>query len=300
VNIRERVSSLDGSMNIESTPGKGTTLHARIPLLLPAEMQQKQEQQEQKARERASQVRASLYLRSSMAIFTLLVSLIDIDLGLFMAGVPQSRKEVALLILCFCLFLLFYSLISARIANVRLMAYRGKKDREACMLRLQEYQGWSASLRLALFSSWHFMLWGWYLLREVTDGQGEGLFLIGAGLILVLVLFVQRHLKRAQDACYSLLTQRELKVALMQRLKTFRLRVILVLCIAISLAVNGPFVLFTSALLWRLLAASFLFAFIIQCLCLSIDAWQFQRWRKVLLATEREAYAPDGKGGMHG
>lgn len=298
-NIRERVSSLDGHVNIESAPGKGTMLRAQIPLLLPAEMQQQQERLEQKARDRATRVRASLQLRSSMAIFTMLVLLIDIDLGLFMTGVPQTRKEVALLILCFCVFLMFYGLISARVANARLAAYRGKKDREVCALRLQEHQGWSASLRLALFSSWHLVLWGWYLLRGVTDWQVEGLFLIGAALILVLVLFIQQRLKKAQDACYSLLTQRELKGAIRQRLKSLRLRVILTLCIAMSLVVNGPLIFFTPVLLWRLLAASFLFAFVIQCLCLVIDTWQLQPWRKALLAAERGAHAPDGEGGMH-
>ncbi len=298
-NIRERVGSLDGSMNIESAPGKGTMLRVQIPLLLPAEMKQQQEQQEQKARDCATRVRASLQIRSSMAIFTMLVLLIDIDLGLFMTGVPQPRKEVALLILCFCLFLMFYGLVSARVANARLLAYRGKKDREASALRLQEHQGWGASLRLTLFSSWHLILWGWYLLRGVTNWQVEGLFLTGAALILVLVLFIQRRIKKAQDACYSLLTQRELKGAIRQRLKTLRLRVILALCIAISLAVNGPLMLFTPFLLWRLLAASFLFAFAIQCLCLGIDTWWLQPWRKVLLVAEREERASDGKGGTY-
>lgn len=297
-NIRERVSSLDGSVKIESAPGKGTTLRAQIPLLLSAEMKQQQEQQEQRARDRAAQVRASLQLRSSMAIFTMLVMLIDIDLGLFMTGVPQTRKEVALLILCFCLFLMFYGLISARFANMRLMAYRGKDDREASALRLQEYQGWSASLRLALFASWHLVFWGWYLLRGVIDWQVEGLFLSAAGLILVLVLFLQRQAKKAQDICYSLLTYRELKGTLRQRVKTLRLRVILVLCIALSFVVNGPFILFTTVLLWRLLAASFLFAFILQCLCLVIDMWQLRLWRKALLAAERgESAFDNGNGG---
>lgn len=297
--IRERVNSLGGSVKIESAPGKGTTLRATIPLLLPAEMKQQQEQQEQKAKDQVAQVRSSLQLRSSMAIFTMLVMLIDIDLGLFMTGAPQARKEVALLILCFCLSLMFYSLIRARVANIRLMAYRGKKDRETCALRLQEHQGWGASLRLALFSAWHLVFWGWHLLRGAIDWQVEGLFLLAAGLLLVFVLFLQRRTKRAQDACYSLLTYRELQGVLRQRVKTLRLRVILVLCVALSLVVNGPLILFTPVLLWRLLAASFLFAFIIQCLCLVIDTWQLRPWRKALLAEREESASGDGEGGMH-
>jgi len=59
------------------------------------------------------------------------------------------------------------------------------------------------------------------------------------------------------------------------------------LCIAISLTVNGALPFFSAILLGRLLAYNFLFADSIQCLCLIIDAWQLQPWRKVILTTAR-------------
>lgn len=285
--MRERVHNLHGTATIESAPGHGTTLHTQIPLLLPSEIRQRQEQQEQKVQNGAAQARAGLQLRSTMAVFTLLVILIDIDLGLFMPGVSQTSKEFVLSILGFCLFLMFYGLVSTRVANSRLALYRGKNDREVCALRFQEHRGWTASLRLALFSSWHIVLWCWPVFLGMASWQVASGFLVGAGLILALVLFEQRRLKFAQDTYYSLLASQTLKRTVERHRNMLRIRVILTLCIAISLSVNGPMPFFSSSLLPRLLADTFLFAFSIQCLCLLIDTWQLQPWRRVIATTAR-------------
>lgn len=281
-NIMERARGLDGVAEIESAPGRGTTVHVQIPLLLPAGLQQEQERREQKARELAASARVGLQLRSTMAVFTLLVLLIDIDLGLFTSDVPESRKELVFFILIFCLCMMFYGLVRARFANARLKTYRGSQDREPGSLRLREQQGWVASLRLALFSSWHVVVWTWRLFQGFAHWQVAGGLLVAAGLILALVLLVQDRLKSAQESYYRLLPVRALKRELTQRVKMLRIRLMLALCIAISFFAHGLAVFFAPVLPWQWLAYSFLFAFFIQCLCLVLDFWRLRPWRRLV------------------
>src|SRR6185437_4878797 len=196
---------------------------------------------------------------------------------------------LVLIILGFCLFLMFYGLTSARLALARLKTYRGVQDREISALRLQERLGWCASLRLTLFSSWHLVLWIWRVFWPTEIWKIEGCLLFGAGLFLALILFEQRRLKHAQDSYYHQLSSRVLKVTVVQRWKMIRIRVMLALCVAVSFVVNGFLPLFSPVLLLRWLDYSFLFAFAVQLLCIIIDTWQLRAWRKLALAV-----APEG------
>lgn len=287
-NIEERARALDGVVKIESAPDRGTTIRVQIPLLLPAEVQQGQERREQKARDLAASARVGLQLRSTMAIFTILVLLIDVDLGLFTSGVPASRRELVLFVLIFCLCMMFYGLIHARVASAHLKVYRGAQDREVSALRLQEHTGWAASLRLALFASWHLVVWSWRLFQDTARWEVAGGFLVSAGLVLALVLFVQSRLKDAQENYYNLLPARTLKREVAQRVKKLRIRTILALCIVISLFAHGLGPLFAPVLLWQWLAYSFFYAFFIHCLCVVIDFWRLRPWRKLVATVARE------------
>ncbi len=171
-NIQERVRTLDGIAEIESSPGNGTTIRVYIPLLLPAEIRQWQEQQEQKARNMAARARAGLQLRSTVALSTLLVLVIDI--ALFPTSTLENRKGLVLLMLGCCLLMMFYSLISTRRAIAQLTVCRGEKDREVCALRLQEHIGRTGSLRVALFSPWHIVFWIWRLSLHQVNWLVEG------------------------------------------------------------------------------------------------------------------------------
>jgi histidine kinase/histidine kinase/DNA gyrase B/HSP90-like ATPase len=284
-NIQERAHSLHGSAEIESAPGNGTSIHVRIPLFLPAEVQQERERREQEERALATSAGAGLQLRSTTAIFTLLVLLIDI--AQFTTNAPANRKELALFMLGFCLFFMFYGLVSAHVALARLRMRRGAQDREYRSLLLQERIGWAASLRLALFASWHIVAWIWRLFLNTENWKAEGCILLIAVLALVLMLFVQYQLKEAQDSYYHLLSGRALKLAVAQRWSKLRLRIILTLCITMSLFVNGFTLFFLPVLLWQWLAYSFFFAFVIQLLSIVIDAWLLHPWRKLARAVTR-------------
>ncbi|HVU67371.1 MAG TPA: sensor histidine kinase [Ktedonobacteraceae bacterium] len=280
--MQERAGALDGLVRVESQPGQGTTVHVSIPLFLPAEIKQQQEQREQEARELAARAHTGLYLRSTMAIFTLLVLLIDI--AQFTTNVPASAKEVVLLILGFCLFLMYYGLFSTRLALTRLRTKRAPGDRETGSLLLQEHQGWSASLRLTLFGSWHLVLWGWHWFPPQTYGWLEGGLALGAFLVLVLLLFEQWCIKRTQDRYYPLLSEMALRRVLRQRWRTARLRLILIICVVLSFVVNGALFTFPAVPLWQWLMYSFFFALCMQCLCLALDVWQLQPWRALARA----------------
>ncbi len=285
--MQERASALDGAASVESVPGQGTTIQVHIPLFLPAEIKQQQEQREQEAQELAARVHSGLHLRSTMSIFTLLVLLID--LAQFTTNVPASGKEVVLLILAFCLFLMYYGLVSAHLALARLRTRRAATDRETNGLLLQQHQGWSASVRLTVFGSWHLVAWGWRWFPPRLHGWLEGGLTFGALLVLVLLLCEQRRIKQAQDRFYPLLSEMALPRALRQREKTLRLRVILSICVAISFVLNGALFAVPRLPLWQWLANSFFFAFSMQCLCLALDIWQLRPWRKLVRAVTRGA-----------
>lgn len=277
-NIEERAQNLDGTMEIQSHPGRGTSIYVKIPLFLSLDIKQKQEE---KAQEKVAQARAGLHLRSTLAIFTMLVLLIDIDLGLFTPGVSEGKREVVLLLLIFCVGMMFYGIASAHLAVRRLIKYRGEKDRQTGALRLQVHQGWTASLRLALFSSWHIVFWVGYHSLNAVNWQITSGFLLGAGLILALILFAQDRLKVARDSYYRLLTGKALKLAIAQPWRGLRLRIIVILCLAVALSVHSNLLFFSPVMLWQWLTYSFFFAFFIQCLCLIIDAWQLRSWLKL-------------------
>jgi two-component sensor histidine kinase len=279
-NIQERALALDGTVQIKSTPGQGTDLRVSIPLFLPLDAKQ---EQKQKARERAASARAGLQLRSTLSIFTMLALFIDVDLGLFSPGIPDIRRQFVLWMLIFCLALMFYGQISAHIAVTRLRKYRSSEDHETGELRLQVHQNWSASLRLALFSSWHIVFWIWRFSLNAAGWQVTGTFLLSAALILVLILFVQNRLKRVRDNYYHQLKGKALKLAVSHPWRQLRVRVIIVICLAIVLSIHSSLLFFAPVTLWQWIAYSFLFAFFIQCLCLVIDAWELRSWRKLSL-----------------
>jgi signal transduction histidine kinase len=277
-NIQERAHRLNGTTQIESVPGKGTTIRVQIPLLLSSEARQQQELQEQQAQSILARALGGLQLRATMALFTLLVLVIDV--GLLTTRASANKRELAVIILGFCLFLLFYGLISAHFSITRASHYRGTEDREVRSLRLQEYRGWVASLRLLLLSSWHIVPWVLYWPLFLARWQRGGLLLLGAEVYLALILFMHYQIKHAQDRYYSLLSGNSLMREIAQRRRDFRWRIMLYLCACISLFLNGLLPSFMPVTLGQWLIDCFFYAIFILFMGLVIDMVQLQPWKK--------------------
>jgi hypothetical protein len=80
-----------------------------------------------------------------------------------------------------------------------------------------------------------------------------------------------------------------LRRALRQRWRTLRLRVILSICVVLSFIVNGALFAFPSVPLWQWLEYSLFFSLFMQCLCIVLDVWQLQPWRKLVKVATRGA-----------
>jgi signal transduction histidine kinase len=277
-NIQERVQSLDGTFKIESEAGKGTTLHVQIPLLLAPETREQQEQEEYTIQKTIEQAHGGLQLRSMIAAFT--VVLLITNLGLVVLRTSLTMKELFVLILCFCILLMLYGLVSAQLAIVRLKHYQGKDDRRFQALSLQLHLGWASFFRLFFFVSWVIMFWGLYLLRARVQWWDLGLVVM-AGSVLTLLLLESQLAKLAQDRYYPLLSHVLLGWEMRHRWRDIRLRGILCLCLGITLLGNNPLSFLIPITIWQWLLDYLLFSFLVIGVGIIVDIRRLQPWRKL-------------------
>jgi hypothetical protein len=279
-NIQERVRSLNGTAQIESEPGKGTTIHVLIPLLLTPEIKQQQEQDEYEAQRSIARAQGGLQLNGTIATF-MLVALIT-NLGLFVARASIQLEDLFLIILGLGLILMCYGITSAHLAIMSLKHYRDAEDRLIHALSLQVHLGWEVFLRMLLFASWQILLWGLVLLRPAAWWEIGLFFLVLAGSIVTLLGLENGRAKRAQDRYYSLLSRSILRGEIRYRRRSLRLRVILYLCLSITLVLNRSIPFFTPITPWQWLRDYILFTFLVLCIGLMIDIRQLQPWRKLV------------------
>ncbi|HTK07280.1 MAG TPA: sensor histidine kinase [Ktedonobacteraceae bacterium] len=277
-NIQERALSLDGSAKIESEIGKGTILHIQLPLTLLPETRQEQEQEEYEAQRMVARAHGGLQLHSTILAFTLVV--LVTNLGLFAARISTGTKELFMLILGLCVFLMCYGLISAHLAIARLKQYRDEGDRGLRELSLKMHFGWVSFLRTFFFVSWQFLLWELTLLWQIPWWACGLLFLLVAGSITIPLLLERRQARHAQNRYYPLLSGTLLRWEIHDRWRSLRLRIILSLCFAITLLLNHTMPFLLPVMPWQWLVDYVLFAFFILGIGIVIDIRELRRWGK--------------------
>ena len=282
-NIQERVKGLDGTIQIESELGKGTTLHIQIPLLLSSEAKQQQEQEEYEAQRLVEQAYGGLQLRATISIFALVA--IITGLGLVAVRASATMKDLFSLVLALCLPLMLYGLIGANLALVRLRHYQGEEDRRARALSLQVHIGWASFLRAFLFISWQIAVWQLYWLRLASWWATSLLIPLVAAVTGILLLLEHRRTQLAQDRYYPLLSKNLLGWEVRQRWQALRLRIILCLCLGVVLLVGRTIAFFVPLTSGQWLADYLLFAVFILCIGVVIDVRQLQPWRKLAKIT---------------
>lgn len=282
-NIQERVRGLDGTLTIESAPGKGTTLHIGIPLLLPSATKQQQEQEEYEIQRKIEQAQGGLHLRTIITTFTM-VALIT-DLGLFALNTSQAMRGFFSIIIGLCFVLMLYGLASARLAIMQLKHYRDAKDqdldRRLHALSLQEHIGWTGFFRLFLLASWQIMVWELPLQWSITWWKGGLLFLLLVGSVATVLLVEHQQTRQAQDRYYPLLSVKLLAWEMRYRERNLQLRIIFCICLAIALFVNHSLPFFIPLVLGQWLRDYLLLSFCLFCIDIMITLRQLQPWQKM-------------------
>jgi two-component sensor histidine kinase len=276
-NIQERAQHLDGTLEIESTPGQGTTLHIQIPLLPAPEIQEQQEQKEYITQKIREQAQGGLHLRSTIAALTIVAMLTN--MGFFAVNMPLIAENLLVALSGCGLLLMLYGLISAQLAVVRLKRYQGEEDRRFRALSLQLHLGWTSFFRLSLFLSWQFLVWSFFFLPPTpAQWQGKLLLLLVAGSVITLLWLASRQARQAQERYYPLLSRTLLRWEMRLRRQNLRWRLILCLCLGVILLVHNHLFLFVPLTLWQWLQEYLLLSLLVLGLGIVIDTRHLNPW----------------------
>jgi signal transduction histidine kinase len=290
-NIRERARHIDGRVVIESEPGKGTTVQVAIPLLLSQETKEKREQQAREAQRMEVRAQGGLQLRSAIGAFMLLFTIVAP--GLTAVFSPVSVREFVVLIVGFCLLVMLYGLISARLAIARVTIFRGEEHRETCSLRLLEHREWASFLRLSLFALWYVLIWQPYMPPGKGGGIAGPLFSLVEVLVALFLLIEHRRSGRAMTRYYTLISRSELASEVGQGVRHIWSRTLLSLCLALFLllAIRRVLLRFPPVTFWQWLIYGGFFIVLIFGIGVLIDLWQLQPWRKKVRRETRQQSA---------
>jgi signal transduction histidine kinase len=278
-NIQERAHQVNGRVTIESEPGQGTTIQATIPLLLPQAAQEQREQQEREAQRMEVRAQGGLQLRSTMGIFMLLFTIVAP--GLTTVYSPANMQGFVILIVIFCVLVMLYGLISARLAIARVTIFHGEEHRETSSLRLLEHREWASFLRLLLFAFWYVLVWLPYTsLVRMSWAMGLLFFFVEV-LVASFLLVEHRQSGRAMTRYYAMITGRELALEVRQRQRQLWWRTLLSLCLALFLLrVNWHILHFPPATFWQWLTYGGFFILLIFGVGVLIDLRQLRPWKK--------------------
>jgi signal transduction histidine kinase len=279
-NIQERVHHLDGSVTIESESGKGTTIQVTIPLLLSQETREKREQQEREAQRMEARAQGGLQLRAMMNSFTLVFTIVAPGL-MDVYPLPNERGFVVLIV-GFCLLVMFYGLISTRLAVARISILRSEEYREMRLLRLLEHKGWASFLRLLLFALWYVLVLQPYTPLLGARGIAGLLFFLVEVLVALILLIEHRQSGQAMSRYYSMISGSELAWEVRQGVRQIWGRTLLSLCLALFLLIASSrvFLHFPPVVFWQWLMYSGFFIVLVFGIGVLIDLWQLQPWRK--------------------
>nr|BBH86489.1 hypothetical protein KTC_12400 [Thermosporothrix sp. COM3] len=154
-NVRERVELLGGQLEIQSSPGQGTTLRARIPLLDTRALEHEQEQMQRETGKATEQAKSGLQLGASAVQATFLFMLLATLFG--RSGI------LAIVCLLIGLLVVLSACIWGQVASFRVLINNGGQSRDSLSLLRRVHALWLKLLRLCIMGSWFsfIMVEGW-------------------------------------------------------------------------------------------------------------------------------------------
>ncbi|GCE29341.1 hypothetical protein KDA_48250 [Dictyobacter alpinus] len=183
-NLRERAVSLHGTLQIESAPSRGTSIHLSLPLLDTLSMREKRAREELEIKRASEQASWYLQLGQNVALITVVL----LSLGGSFAG-----SSLVLLLAFLSIGILCYACLNTHFTITRIAFYRGEDEQEVLSLRQREQGMWLWLLGLLLAGCWST---GIFLLSRPLP------FLWEIELALTLVLLFLYGLMRRRRSMY--------------------------------------------------------------------------------------------------
>ncbi len=214
-NMRERVRSIGGNIEIESNGGHGTTLIARVPLIETAIVRQSQEQREREVT--LQQLTGRFERTKETGMLVLQVAGI-----LILLGVP-------FLVVGLSLCAAIYEYIAASRFRTHVVLLAGKDSRQALALRYQAQELLAGIFLLAGLCAWYLPVTVEAWPAQIVGWLSAALSVVSAGLVLITL----GQFYRNQNSYYWLLDRQERsgKIKRRQRLDLTTLGIWLVVVI---------------------------------------------------------------------
>jgi signal transduction histidine kinase len=209
-NMRERVATLGGSIEVQSTPGQGTTIHITVPFLLPQSSVTDKTWSEHELKQGTERAISSFQLGNtaqSIALF-----FVASNGSNFFAQIPN----IAIVI---CLFIALYGLWQGHSWKGRLLPHLGRESIDGLKLQQREEHIIRLLLIILFSAAFHFMP----LLKGLNAILLIGGLIVFFLLFIVLQLLFAWRLYRRQGRIYRVMTRDELRREMAdQRSKTIR------------------------------------------------------------------------------
>ncbi|HTI13719.1 MAG TPA: sensor histidine kinase [Dictyobacter sp.] len=285
VNLQTRATSVHGLVTIQSVVGKGTEVHARLPLLLPSTVKRDQEQIEREVEHTVERATWGLQLNSGMSSVVLCTVILQIALT------PVVQGWLSVFIIGFCCCICLYGYIVGAMATARVVLYRGTDHAESLMLRVKENEGRLRTFRAFLYC----FFFGYYNWQGANDYLQHwpvlvfGLFLYLGGYFLLRLPY-----NKARTSYFRSLSSEEFSWELKAYWRTFVSRsrglvfAVLFVVVFVALRIQSLNVLKQgSGWIWLFLGGAGIILWITFSL---MDYWQYRFWNAML----REGGAANG------
>ncbi|WP_165423266.1 sensor histidine kinase [Ktedonosporobacter rubrisoli] len=214
-NIRERVTPFSGSVEVESAPGKGTTLTISIPLLEKLQTAHEEEQNTFETRKAIEQTVWGIQLGENAIPIAFMLFALSITVT-FLPRLPSPSNILAgtEIGVFTCLMTALYACIQAHTSLTRVRVNLGSNNVETLNLQRRKYRLYNRFLRLSIVCIWYFFLYeklwlispfSWWILFGIS---------IILGILLIAVIIIYR---RIVNRYYGQLSQSELDWNLARR-----------------------------------------------------------------------------------
>src|SRR5579859_2161878 len=227
-NLHERAKTLLGTIEIQSAPGQGTTVHVSIPLLQPLQTLQELEEVRRETEHAVEQARSGFQLSANTSLLTAGLLLITAIYN------PLALNTSLFWGVCLGALVALYGYAQGRYYSTRVALNIAENTLERLSLKQLTHNAHLWFLRILLIGDWVLftLLQGW----RTSTGW---LLVLGIMLVLFVCFIIVRQIhSRVLDRYYQLLPEKELQWEIQQRIQRNVSRVRIWLLAAGIIALN--------------------------------------------------------------
>lgn len=204
-NLNERAAALGGSVTIQSAIGKGTSIHAVLPLVEPLSVKQERKQSERALKRLIEQATWGFQLGENIAPVAMLL--------IFAALIFSRTFTIPFFAIAICTLIGLYGYLQGEFFTARTALILGNEQLETLLLRrrAQSVRAWL--LRLLILGLWYMLI--------INNLQRYPFFwevAFGLTIFFFALSFIARQFQqRTTNRYYALLSKEELSAEVTQR-----------------------------------------------------------------------------------